>query len=86
MESKYYKLLKENLLTNWVNHDKFYFTQNFDGSKKIISACLLQLASEEWANTKQFNLMIAEVHNNDREFIKKLIKQKAMPTWFPEAY
>lgn len=86
MESKYYKLLNENLLTNWVDHDKFYFTKNFDGSKKIISACLLQLASEEWANTKQFNLMIAEVHNNDREFIKKLIKQKSMPSWFPEAY
>jgi hypothetical protein len=86
IESKYYKLLKEDLLTNWIGNDKFYFTKNFDGSKKIISACLLQLASEEWTNTKQFNLMIAEVHNNDRDFIKKLIKQKAMPTWFPEAH
>jgi putative methyltransferase len=86
IKSKHYKLLKENLLTNWIVHDKFYFTKNFDGSEKIISACLMVAASEEWANTKQFNLMLAQVHNNDREFVKKLIKQKEMPDWFPETH
>jgi hypothetical protein len=77
IKSKHYKLLTENLLTNWINHDKFYFTKNFDGSEKIISACLIQAAAEEWVSTKQFNLMISNIHSNDREFIKKTHQTKS---------
>lgn len=63
LQSSYYILVEENLKNNWTN-DKFYYTINIDGSKKVLSACTSYHAPVEWLKTKNIQKLIAKHINN----------------------
>lgn len=52
-QSRRYKFLRDNLWNNW-NNDKFYYTINFDGSTRMISACQCWTPATEWSGTSAF--------------------------------
>lgn len=53
-----YKKLKNNLYTNWVQHDKFYYSIDFDGKPADISACYISSAGAAWARNIQMLRMV----------------------------
>lgn len=65
-----YKILKDNLLRNWLLHDNFYFTVEFDGtpSVKPITACSMPLCN-----------MIPHIVNNPL-FLKWTAQYLTVPT------
>jgi tRNA A37 methylthiotransferase MiaB len=74
--SNEYKLLHDNLYTNWVEHDKFYYTRNF-GSKEetIISACDTASAAGAWMPNLSFvKFLMNHMSIKNADFVKEQIK------------
>lgn len=78
LQSDIFGMLKNNLYTNWVNNDKFYYTINFDGEAKIITACDMISAPGEWINSKEFSNFLFKNLKNDKMFIKSYMNRKAL--------
>lgn len=77
IQSTYFRLLRNNLYDNWVNNDKFYYTVNFDGTSKIISACQMVPTGIEWANSLEFSKFLIENLKHDKLFVKYLLNKKS---------
>jgi len=72
-----YKNIQENLLNNWVMHDKFFYTIGIDGKPKEISACHAFSVAQTWAITPTFiKLISTNLSNSKNEFIKKMFAMK----------
>jgi radical SAM superfamily enzyme YgiQ (UPF0313 family) len=82
LSSEYYKNLKNNLLTNWLLHDKFYFTINFDGSAKNVSSCQISDAAHIWNQNKGFLKFISRVFFN-KALIKNRLVYEGEKSWIP---
>jgi hypothetical protein len=63
IQSEYYLKLEQNLLDNWLNHNKFYFTIDFDGTDKIISSCSSLEAATNWIFNKNFLKFVLQKSN-----------------------
>ena len=69
-----YKRVKENLYNNWVNHNKFYYTIDLDGTYKDVSACFIYNAATHWSNNSALIKCLAKHVSNRNNFIKQIIK------------
>lgn len=63
LASPEYFRLRNNLLDNWKN-DKFYYTIDFDGSEKIISADMMEITSTVWLENKYFIYWLHRINPN----------------------
>lgn len=75
--------VEKNLLDNWINHDKFYYTVDIDGkpflNNQALTACHMSDVSRSWAHSRKFLKLVADSLDNvmmsSSEFIKRsLIK------------
>jgi len=74
VDSKYFVNLQKNLYTNWVEHDKFYYTIDFDGTAKQVTACDLNGVSKVWSNNTNFQNFVFQNLRHDKLFVKHWIK------------
>ena len=77
MQSSYFQSLRNNLYENWVKHDKFYYTVNFDGSSKIISACQMVSTGIRWLDSIECLKFLIEHLKHDKQFVKSLLNKKS---------
>jgi hypothetical protein len=72
LSSNQYQELKDNLYTNWINHDKFYFTKDFDLSPKHVSACSFFEGVMFWVSNENFIRFILSC-NLDSNFKRNIM-------------
>lgn len=68
--------LEENLYNNWIKEDKFYYTINFNGKHKIISACEIETAGHAWSHTKEFNKILMQSVKHSKYVSKALLNRR----------
>lgn len=76
LSTKYFFDLKQNLYNNWVNNDKFYYTIDFDGSPKNVTACDIIGICITWSNNEAFKNFIIQTLKYDKSFIKHIYNLK----------
>lgn len=64
LQSNHYKILEENLLNNWVNENKFYFTVDHNGKPiegvGAMSACYIFDTATTWMHSPQILFLLAK--------------------------
>jgi len=80
LQSEIYQMLEYNLWDNWQNHDKFYYSVNFDGKQQDTSACFIFSTSQIWAVNMKFIRLIFDClytkHKAKDIFKKYLVREK----------
>lgn len=76
LSTEYFFNLKHNLYNNWVNNDKFYYTIDFDGSPKNITACDINGVFITWANNEAYKNFIIQTLKYDKPFVKHIYNIK----------
>ena len=76
--------LKQNLLTNWLINDKFYYTINFNGNECLIPACHTGVVADNWIRETQFAELLSNVYYNEN-LDKHVRSASHAPIWFPSA-
>jgi radical SAM superfamily enzyme YgiQ (UPF0313 family) len=75
IDSDFFKLLKNNLYSNWQN-DKFYYTIDLNNKDKIISACEMTITGSLWVMSKTFLKFLLKELKNDKMFTSLLFKNR----------
>jgi len=69
-----YKNIKDNLYTNWVTNDKFYYTMDLDGKIKDLTACYVFRIGSDWSTNSVLIKSIAKTLGSERNrFLKDSI-------------
>jgi tRNA A37 methylthiotransferase MiaB len=83
LESPMSHAVEKNLLDNWINHDKFYYTVNIDGkslNNQVLTACHMSDISKTWAYNYKFLKLIADsldsTSMSPSEFIKRSLTKE----------
>jgi len=89
MESIQFEKLCENLYNNWVTHDKFYYTIDFDLNKSLTSACNMAVPASSWNGSLNFKKMIMTINYADKDLTKSVLLKKInqdykFEAWFPD--
>lgn len=77
--SRRYQILRKNLAQNWEN-DRFYYTINFDGSSRMISACQCWTPATEWSQTRAFRDFLRPFIT-DPKVLNRFNKTEKFPFW-----
>lgn len=66
LETKNYNNLINNLYTNWKEHDKFYYTINFDGQPELVAGDAMADHIPHWINSKEMQkILLLGAKTND---------------------
>lgn len=80
LQTPNYQRLRNNLWTNWNEYDRFFYTINFDGETKNISACCIFDIASDWAINTNFILMTMKAvykGNSFKTAFKKMLSKNA---------
>jgi len=81
LQSKQYEMLKENLYTNWVENDRYYWTIDFNGkiTKDPMSGCHLSgIVANDWSINTTFlswvaNNLLSDTHSKS-QYVREILK------------
>lgn len=76
IKSEHFHALTNNLYDNWVNHDKFYYTINFDKSNSIVSACQMVSTGIRWLDNLECLKFLTKNLTHDKLFVRSLLNNK----------
>lgn len=85
-ESSYYQRLYDNLDKNWQD-DKYYYTINFDGKPKLISACLGHEAGFTWMKCAELQkFLISNIKNEKLQHALEKFNWRTVSYYDPVHY
>ena len=80
--SKEYQELYNNLLDNWENKDKFYYTKTFGGNNMLVSACQIDSTAGDWIRELSFVKFLSKHYKKPNPvIIKELLNWKDKTPW-----
>lgn len=65
INSDYYTRLEQDLYENWTTNNKFYFRIDFDGSSRILPACIIIHTANAWICNKTFLKFVLNYTDKD---------------------
>lgn len=75
VNSDNYKILADDLYTNWHDNDKFYFTMDLDLTPGIVTASNFPQLSNKWLKSRfLLKLITANIKGDRKQFIKNMLK------------
>jgi hypothetical protein len=82
LKSAEYTVLYNNLLNNWINEDKFYYTQTFGGNNMIVSACHIPAAAGDWIREIAFaKFLTKHIEVKSPGLIKEILNWENRSHW-----